>query len=87
MPMNAGDIEKLIKTGIPDAKVTIRDLAGDGDHYAAEVVSGVFAARAGCSSTRWSTTRLKEAWAAFCTHWRCRPACRTEPIWLGFSTA
>ncbi|MGJ8570762.1 MAG: BolA/IbaG family iron-sulfur metabolism protein [Hoeflea sp.] len=42
MPMNAGDIEKLIKTGIPDAKVTIRDLAGDGDHYAAEVVSESF---------------------------------------------
>jgi len=42
MPMNAGDIEKLIKTGIPDAEVTIRDLAGDGDHYAAEVVSESF---------------------------------------------
>ncbi|PHR19671.1 MAG: BolA family transcriptional regulator [Hoeflea sp.] len=42
MPMNAGDIEKLIKTGIPDAQVTIRDLAGDGDHYAAEVVSESF---------------------------------------------
>tara|TARA_R110002012_G_scaffold258598_10_gene439423 strand:- start:17895 stop:18122 length:228 start_codon:yes stop_codon:yes gene_type:complete len=40
--MNAGDIEKLIKTGIPDAQVTIRDLAGDGDHYAAEVVSESF---------------------------------------------
>lgn len=42
MPMNAGDIEKLIKAGIPDAQVTIRDLAGDGDHYAAEVVSESF---------------------------------------------
>ncbi|MDF1607465.1 BolA family transcriptional regulator [Hoeflea sp. YIM 152468] len=42
MAMNAGDIERLIKTGIPDAKVTIRDLAGDGDHYAAEVVSESF---------------------------------------------
>jgi len=42
MAMNAGDIEKLIKTGIPDAQVTIRDLAGDGDHYAAEVVSESF---------------------------------------------
>ena len=42
MPMNAGDIEKLIKTAIPDAEVTIRDLAGDGDHYAAEVVSESF---------------------------------------------
>ncbi len=42
MAMNADDIEKLIKTGIPDAQVTIRDLAGDGDHYAAEVVSESF---------------------------------------------
>lgn len=42
MPMKAGDIETLIKDAIPDAKVTIRDLAGDGDHYAAEVVSESF---------------------------------------------
>ena len=42
MAMSAGEIEKLIKESIPDAKVTIRDLAGDGDHYAAEVVSESF---------------------------------------------
>ncbi|MBL9097287.1 MAG: BolA family transcriptional regulator [Alphaproteobacteria bacterium] len=42
MPMNAGEIERLIKEALPDAKVTIRDLAGDGDHYAAEVVSAAF---------------------------------------------
>ncbi|MCI5075431.1 BolA family transcriptional regulator [Oricola sp.] len=42
MPMSAADIEKMIKTGIPDARVTVRDLAGDGDHYAAEVVSESF---------------------------------------------
>lgn len=42
MAMDARDIERLIKEGIPDAKVTIRDLAGDGDHYAAEVVSASF---------------------------------------------
>ena len=40
--MDARDIERLIKEGIPDAKVTIRDLAGDGDHYAAEVVAESF---------------------------------------------
>jgi stress-induced morphogen len=40
--MNAGDIERMIKAAIPDAKVVIRDLAGDGDHYAAEVVSAAF---------------------------------------------
>ena len=42
MPMDAHDIETMIKTAIPDAKVTIRDLAGDGDHYAAEVVAESF---------------------------------------------
>ena len=42
MAMDAREIERLIKEGIPDATVTIRDLAGDGDHYAAEVVSESF---------------------------------------------
>lgn len=42
MAMEAHDIEKLIRTGIPDAVVTIRDLAGDGNHYAAEVVAESF---------------------------------------------
>ena len=42
MAMDAGDIKKLILEALPDAKVTIRDLAGDGDQYAAEVVSQSF---------------------------------------------
>jgi stress-induced morphogen len=42
MPMNASEIETLIKTHIPDAEVTIRDLAGDGDHYAATVIAESF---------------------------------------------
>ncbi len=42
MPMSAVDIERLIKSALPDATVTIRDLAGDGDHYAAEVISEAF---------------------------------------------
>ena len=42
MAMDAKEIERLIKAGIPDAEVTIRDLAGDGDHYAAMVVSAAF---------------------------------------------
>ena len=40
--MRAEDIEKLIKEGIPDALVVINDLKGDGDHYAAQVVSAQF---------------------------------------------
>jgi stress-induced morphogen len=42
MAMNAADIEALIKAALPDAQVTIEDLRGDGDHYAAHVVSSAF---------------------------------------------
>jgi stress-induced morphogen len=42
MPMAASDIEAMIKEAMPDAKVDIRDLAGDGDHYSAVVVSQAF---------------------------------------------
>ena len=42
MAMNAIDIEKLIKESLPGAKVEIRDLAGDGNHYAATVMSAAF---------------------------------------------
>ena len=42
MAMDAGEIERLIKAKFPDALVEIRDLAGDGDHYAAHVVSAEF---------------------------------------------
>jgi len=42
MPMQASDIERLIKQHIPDATVTIRDLAGDGDHYSATVIAESF---------------------------------------------
>lgn len=45
MPMDAGQIERLIKTALPDAEIEIRDLAGDGDHYAATVVSPAFAGK------------------------------------------
>lgn len=42
MPMAAAEIEALIVSGIPDARVEITDLAGDGDHYAARVISPSF---------------------------------------------
>ena len=42
MAMDAGEIERMIKAALPDARVTIEDLRGDGDHYAAHVVSGAF---------------------------------------------
>ena len=42
MPMQADEIERIIKASLPDAKIEITDLAGDGDHYAATVVSSAF---------------------------------------------
>ena len=42
MAMAVSEIEKLIREGFPDAQVSIQDLAGDGDHYAATVVSEAF---------------------------------------------
>lgn len=43
MPMTAVEIEQAIKSALPDARVSIDDLAGDGDHYRATVVSQAFA--------------------------------------------
>ncbi len=42
MPMDENEIVQLIKKTLPDADISIRDLAGDGDHYAATVVSEAF---------------------------------------------
>lgn len=42
MPMKADDIERMIRDAIPDAVIEIKDLAGDGDHYAATVTSAAF---------------------------------------------
>ncbi len=42
MPMPAAEIEALIRAALPDSRVEITDLAGDGDHYAARVVSESF---------------------------------------------
>jgi len=43
--MAASDIEAMIKAALPDAQVTITDLAGDGDHYSAHVISAAFAGK------------------------------------------
>ncbi len=42
MAMDAQEIERLIRQALPDAKITIEDLRGDGDHYAAHVISSAF---------------------------------------------
>ena len=45
MPMQAHEIETLIKAAFPDAQITIEDLRGDGDHYSCLVVSSKFAGK------------------------------------------
>ena len=60
MPMRASDIERLIKTHIPDAQVTIRDLAGDGDHYHATVLSEAFRGKSRIAQHQLVFAALKE---------------------------
>ena len=45
MAMNLEEIKKLIKEGLPDATVEIQDLAGDGNHYSATVISSQFSGK------------------------------------------
>ena len=59
MPMDASEIERLIKEGIPDAAVTIEDLRGDGDHYAAHVASQTFAGKTRVQQHQMVYTALK----------------------------
>jgi stress-induced morphogen len=40
--MDPGEIERLIKEGLPDSKVQLEDLVGDGDHWSATVISSAF---------------------------------------------
>ncbi len=63
MAMTAGEIEKLIKTAFPQAKVTITDLAGDGDHWAAEIVAAEFAGKSRVAQHQMVNAALKEALA------------------------
>ncbi|MEI7804720.1 MAG: BolA family transcriptional regulator [Hyphomicrobiales bacterium] len=59
MAMDAGEIERLIKASLPDAQVTIRDLAGDGDHYAATVISSAFKGKSRVQQHQMVYTALK----------------------------
>ena len=43
MPIAQPDLEAILREGFPDAQITVEDLAGDGDHYKARIVSTVFA--------------------------------------------
>ncbi len=63
MAMTGAEIEKLIKDAFPEAAVTITDLAGDGDHWAAEVVSSQFVGKSRVQQHQMVNTALKEALA------------------------
>ena len=68
MAMQAHEIEALIRAEFPDAKITITDLAGDGNHYAAEVIDASFKGK-----NRRSMPRSRARWMArkaSCTRWR-----------------
>ena len=59
MAMQAQEIEDLIRDAFPQAKITITDLAGDGNHYAAEVVDASFAGMNRVQQQRAVYTALK----------------------------
>ena len=59
MAMQASEIEALIRASFPQAEVTITDLAGDGNHYAAEVVDASFAGQSRVAQQRAVYAALK----------------------------
>lgn len=70
MAMDAHEIERMIKVALPDAAVEIKDLAGDGDHYAATVTSAAFKGKTRVQQHQMVYAALQETWAACCTRWR-----------------
>jgi len=76
MAMDAATIERLIREGLPDAQVTIEDLRGDGDHYAAHVVSAAFKGKSRVQQHNSSIRRFAVAWETSSMRWRCRRARR-----------
>lgn len=60
MPVQAAEIERLIRARFPDAKIEIRDLAGDGNHYAATVVDEAFRGKNRVQQQRMVNDALKE---------------------------
>jgi stress-induced morphogen len=64
MAMAAAEIEALIRAALPDAQVTITDLAGDGDHYAAHVISPSFAGQSRVARHKAVYAALANGWAA-----------------------
>ncbi|TBW38205.1 BolA family transcriptional regulator [Siculibacillus lacustris] len=63
MAMTAAEVRKLITDAFPDATVTITDLVGDGDHWAAEIIAPVFAGKSRVQQHQLVNAALKEAFA------------------------
>src|SRR3546814_18031066 len=69
MPMNPAEIEGMIKAAMPDAQVRIEDLRGDGDHYAAYVVSAAFRGKTRVQQhkMRSEERRVGKEWVSTCS--------------------
>ena len=69
MPMTKESIEELIKQSIPDAKVSIEDLQGDGDHYSATVISKSFDGKSKLDQHKMVYESLQKVkWVMNCMH-------------------
>jgi len=76
MAMDAATIERLIKESLPDAQVSIEDLRGDGDHYAAHVVSTAFQGKSRVQQHQMVYQALRGRMATNCMRWHCIPTRR-----------
>ena len=71
MAMAIAEIEAMIREALPDAKVEVRDLAGDGEHYAAtRGQPRLQGQEPGAAAPDGLCARSRAAWAASCTRWR-----------------
>ncbi len=70
MPMPRAEIERLIREALPDARVEVRALADDEDHYEAVVVSPSFTGMSKVKQHQLVYGALKGRMAASCTRWR-----------------
>ncbi len=66
MAMDLKEIEKHIKEAMPDAKVEIQDLAGDGNHYSATVISSQFTGKSKIDNIKWYIILSKVKWVMNC---------------------
>ena len=70
MAMQQTEIETMIREAFPDARIEVKDLAGDGNHYAATVVTPAFKGINKVKQHQMVYAALKGKWAASCTRSR-----------------